>query len=112
MRLSAAAGSGVKRIFQEKILGSSISRLELDKLNCLLRPEDTVTVNRLSRLGRNTDHVIQLLADFSKKYVWFVSLDLGIDRSTSAGSMVVTVFAALTSSIGRAMGSGARLALS
>lgn len=94
-QLQELKAAGAERIFQEKISGASTSRPELDKLLDLLRAGDTVMVNRLSRLGRNTAHLIQLVDDLSKKGVRFVSLDLGIDTDTPAGRMVFTVFAAL-----------------
>ncbi len=88
-----AAGAGP--VFQEKITGTSTSRPELDKLLALLRPGDTLTVARLNRLGRNTAHLLQLVAELATKGVRFVSLDLGIDTATPAGKMVITIFAAL-----------------
>ncbi|GAB3294296.1 hypothetical protein GCM10027348_15090 [Hymenobacter tenuis] len=57
-QLKELTAAGVDRIFQEKITGASTTRPELDKMLALLRPGDTVTVNRLSRLGRNTAHLI------------------------------------------------------
>ncbi|MBX0289447.1 recombinase family protein [Hymenobacter sp. HSC-4F20] len=94
-QLKELTAAGADRIFQEKITGASTSRPELDKMLAMLRPGDTVLVNRLSRLGRNTAHLLQLIADFTANDVRFVALDLGIDTSTPAGRMVVTVFAAL-----------------
>jgi DNA invertase Pin-like site-specific DNA recombinase len=94
-QLQELTAAGAERIFQEKITGMSTSRPELDKLLAMLRPGDTVLVNRLSRLGRNTAHIIQLIADFSKNDIRFVALDLGIDTNTPAGRMVLSVFAAL-----------------
>ncbi|TGE19007.1 recombinase family protein [Hymenobacter elongatus] len=87
--------AGVGRIFQEKIPRASTTRPELDKMLAMLRPGDTVTVSRFSRLGRNTAYIIRLIADFSQQDMRFVALDLGIDTNTPAGRMVLTVFAAL-----------------
>jgi DNA invertase Pin-like site-specific DNA recombinase len=54
-----------------------------------------VTVARLNRLGRNSTHIMQLVAELSAKEVRFVSLDLGIDTATPAGRLVLGIFAAL-----------------
>jgi DNA invertase Pin-like site-specific DNA recombinase len=94
-QLEALRAAGVDRIFQEKITGTTTSRPELDEMVRLLRPGDTVTVARLSRLGRSSSHLLQLVADFTEKGVGFVSLDLGIDTTTPTGRMVLGIFAAL-----------------
>jgi DNA invertase Pin-like site-specific DNA recombinase len=94
-QIKELTAAGAERIFQEKITGASTSRPELDKMLSMLRAGDTVIVNRLSRLGRNTAHLIQLITDLSQRDVRFVALDLGIDTNSPAGRMVLTVFAAL-----------------
>ncbi|GAB3243972.1 hypothetical protein GCM10027346_41160 [Hymenobacter seoulensis] len=61
----------------------------------LLRPGDTVIVNRLSRLGYHTAHRIHLIADLSRQDVRFVAPELRIDTNY-AGYLVLTICAALT----------------
>ncbi|TGD77175.1 recombinase family protein [Hymenobacter wooponensis] len=61
----------------------------------MLRLGDCVMVNWLSRLGRNTAHFTQLIADFSKNDIRFVALDLGIDTNSPTVRMVLSVFTAL-----------------
>jgi DNA invertase Pin-like site-specific DNA recombinase len=85
----------VDKIFQEKISGTTTSRPQLDQLLATLRDGDTVTVARLNRLGRNSAHIMQLVADFNTRGVRFVALDLGIDTATPAGRLVLGIFAAL-----------------
>jgi DNA invertase Pin-like site-specific DNA recombinase len=87
--------AGVQRIFQEKISGATAQRPQLDQLLVTLREGDTVTVARLNRLGRNSVHIMQLVADFNARDVRFVALDLGIDTATPAGRLVLGIFAAL-----------------
>ncbi|OON65489.1 recombinase family protein [Hymenobacter sp. CRA2] len=94
-QLDALQRAGVDQIFAEKITGSSTTRPELDKLLQLLRPGDTVTVSRFFRLGRNLAHLIQLLDDFNAQGIRFVALDLGVDSTTPAGKMILTVFSGL-----------------
>ncbi|RSK44723.1 recombinase family protein [Hymenobacter perfusus] len=87
--------AGCDQLFVEKMSGTTTSRPELDKLLQQLRPGDTVKVARLNRLGRNTRHVLELIARFAEQQVRFVSLDLGVDTATPAGKMMVGVFAVL-----------------
>ncbi|MGI4866123.1 MAG: recombinase family protein [Janthinobacterium lividum] len=85
----------VDQIFQEKISGASTQRPQLDQLLATLRAGDTVTVARLNRLGRNSAHIMQLVAELNSRGVRFVALDLGIDTATPAGRLVLGIFAAL-----------------
>jgi DNA invertase Pin-like site-specific DNA recombinase len=85
----------VQRIFQEKISGTTTQRPQIDQVLATLREGDTVTVARLNRLGRNSAHIMQLVAEFNKQGVRFVALDLGIDTATPAGRLVLGIFAAL-----------------
>lgn len=47
------------------------------------------------RLGRSRDHLISLLGEFAQKGIHFKALDLGVDSSTTAGKLVLQIFAAL-----------------
>jgi len=85
----------VPRIFQEKSSGTTTQRPQLDQLLATLREGATVTVARLNRLGRNSAHIMQLVADFNARGMRFVALDLGIDMATPAGRLVLGIFAAL-----------------
>ena len=52
---------GCHRIFKDKISGLATQRPALDEMLSLLREGDTVVVARFFRLGRNRDHVINLM---------------------------------------------------
>lgn len=94
-QLEQLTAARVDQIFKEKVSGTTASRPQLDQLLATLREGDTVTVARLNRLGRNSSHIMQLVADFNHKGVRFVALDLGIDTATPAGRLVLHIFAAL-----------------
>lgn len=83
---------GCTRIFQEKVSGTRTRSHALDELLAAVREGDTVIVNRLARLGRNTVHTIQLVEEFNRRGVHFRALDLGIDSRTPAGKMIIGVF--------------------
>lgn len=86
---------GIDKLYQEKVTGTRTSSPALDDMLKVLRPGDTVKVARFFRLGRNTSHLISLIAQFEKDQIRFVALDLGVDTSTPAGRLVITIFAGL-----------------
>lgn len=94
-QIEALKKAGCDEIFQDKITGISTQRPVLDQMLVKLRPGDIVVVARFFRLGRSRDHLINLLSDFSKKGIHFKALDLGVDSTTTAGKMVLHIFAAL-----------------
>jgi len=76
-------------IFQEFASGSKESRPELDKMLKKIRDKDfnAVLVWRLDRLGRSLKHLLQLIEEFRKKQVAFISLTEGFDTSTPQGEL-------------------------
>ena len=86
---------GCHRIFKDKISGLAIQRPALDEMLSLLREGDTVVVARFFRLGRCRDHVINLINDFAKRKIAFKALDIGIDSGTTAGKLIISIFASL-----------------
>lgn len=86
---------GCHRIFKDKISGLATQRPALDEMLSLLREGDTVVVARFFRLGRSRDHVINLINDFAKRNIAFKALDIGIDSSTTAGRLIISIFASL-----------------
>jgi DNA invertase Pin-like site-specific DNA recombinase len=48
-------------------------------------------VNRLTQLGRNVVHTIQIVKGFNCRDVHFRALDLGIDFRTPACKMIIEV---------------------
>ena len=86
---------GVDYIFNEKMTGTKRNRLELNKLLDRLMAGDTVVVESLSRLGRSTKDLIELVELFEKKRVHLVSLKEQIDTSTPAGKLLFTLMSAI-----------------
>lgn len=94
-QLDALRQVGCLQIFQDRINGTATSRPGLDELLAKLRPGDVVVVARFNRLGRDRNHLINLLSEFAHQGIHFRALDLGVDSSTPAGKMVLQIFAAL-----------------
>lgn len=86
---------GVDYIFNEKMTGTKRDRPELNKLLDRLMAGDTVVVESLSRLGRSTKDLIELVELFERKQVHLVSLKEQIDTSTSAGKLLFTLMSAI-----------------
>lgn len=86
---------GVDYIFNEKMTGTKRDRPELNKLLDRLMAGDTVVVESLSRLGRSTKDLIELVELFEKKQVPLVSLKEQIDTSTPAGKLLFTLMSAI-----------------
>lgn len=70
---------GVDKIYSEKMTGTRKDRTELQKMLDNLSKGDTVVVESLSRLGRSTKNLIELMELFNNKEVNFVSLKENIN---------------------------------
>ena len=70
---------GVDYIFNEKMTGTKRDRPELNKLLDRMMEGDTVVIESLSRLGRSTKDLIELVELFRERGVHLVSLKEQID---------------------------------
>ncbi len=86
---------GAEIIFQEKMTGTKRDRPELNKLLAHIAPGDVVIVESLSRLGRSTKDLIELVELMREKEVQLVSLKEQIDTSTPTGKLLFTLMSAL-----------------
>lgn len=95
-QLDALNKYGVDIIFNEKMTGTKRNRPELTKMLDRLTEGDTVVVESLSRLGRSTKDLIELVDLFEKKKVHFVSLKEQIDTSSPTGKFLFTLMSAIS----------------
>ena len=95
-QIEALEKFGCDEIFQDKITGTSTIRPSLDEMMKKLRKGDTVVVARFNRLGRDKNHIIDLIENFTKNEINFKALDLGIDINTITGKLIFSIFAALS----------------
>ena len=86
---------GVDKLYTEKMSGTKRDRPELTKLLAHIDEGDTVVIESLSRLGRSTKDLIELVELFQKRGVQLVSLKESIDTSTSTGKLLFTILSAL-----------------
>jgi len=81
--------------FMEKMTGTKANRPQLDRLKDEVREGDTVYIESLSRLGRSTKDLLELIHFFEEKGVTLMSDKERIDTSTSHGKMLTTIMCAL-----------------
>ena len=88
--------AGCEDIFEEKISGAKKSRPELEQLLSQIRKDDTLVVCKLDRLARSTHHLLEIVEILREKKAAFYSLgEPWADTTTSAGKMIMTVFAGI-----------------
>ena len=91
----ALSAAGCWRIFSEHASGAKTERPQLSALLDQLRPEDTLVVWKLDRLGRSVPHLVSIINDLHQKDIGFRSLTEAIDTTTASGKLIFHVFAGL-----------------
>ena len=86
---------GVDVLRCEKMSGTKKNRPELDKMLGELSEGDTVVIESLSRLGRSTKNLAELMETFNDKNIRLVSLKETIDTTTPTGKLLYTILSSL-----------------
>ena len=86
---------GVDLVYNEKMTGTKKDRPELVKMLERMTEGDTVVIESLSRLGRSTKDLIELVERFSSIGVHLVSLKESIDTNTPTGRLLFTLMSAI-----------------
>lgn len=94
-QIAALQSAGCQRIFSDKKSGKNAEREELQKALDYLRPNDTLVVPSLDRLGRSIQDLINIVGGLRKDGIGFRSLHEALDTTTPGGRLVFHVFAAL-----------------
>ncbi len=95
-QLEALKQHHIEKIFEEKVSGKNTNRPELKALQQFAREGDTIYIESISRLARNTLDFLHLVEQFTAKGIHLVSLKENIDTSTPQGKFMLSVFAALS----------------
>lgn len=86
----------VDRIFSEKLSGANADRPQLKAMLDYVREGDTLYVESISRLGRSTKDLLNIIDTLTENGVTLVSHKENIDTDTPTGKFMLTVFAALS----------------
>jgi DNA invertase Pin-like site-specific DNA recombinase len=97
-QLSALAAAGVdrKRVFTDKLTGSTEKvRPGLLAMLSYARPRDVVVVVALDRLGRSIAEVAQTVAALTARGIGLRALKEGLDTATATGRTVAAIMTSL-----------------
>jgi len=80
----------------EGVSGSKTSRPALDKMLNDMRQKrfDAIVIWKLDRLGRSTQHLLQILEELNKKQVRLIITTMNMDTDTAQGKFFFTVVGA------------------
>ena len=85
LQLDALKKIGCEKAFEDKIGGTVFDRPGLAQALEHLRSGDTLVVWKLDRLGRSLHNLLKLINELQERGVMFLSIQDGIDTSTSIG---------------------------
>jgi DNA invertase Pin-like site-specific DNA recombinase len=95
LQLNALRDAGVARVFRDQgVSGSAAERPGLDACLDHLREGDVLTVWKLDRLGRNTQHVLAVVDQLTSRGIGFRSLTEGLHTEGAMGKAMLTIMAA------------------
>lgn len=86
---------GAIRVFEDVISGKTFNRPGLAALLEQARPNDTLAVIRLDRLGRSLKELLETVDDLKAREVNLISIEEQIDTTSAAGELVFHVFGAI-----------------
>lgn len=89
-------GISERYVFMEKMTGTKSNRPQLERLKDELREGDTLYIESLSRLGRSTKDLLDLIKFFQDKGVTLISAKENIDTSTAMGTFITHFMCALS----------------
>jgi DNA invertase Pin-like site-specific DNA recombinase len=91
LQRDALLQSGCTKIFEEVARGVTAERAALNAALEYVRPDDTLVVWRLDRLGRSLRHLIHVVNTLHERGVSFQSLVEAIDTTTPTGQFFLHV---------------------
>ena len=95
LQLDALKEVGAARVFTDHgVSGSTAQRPQLEACLDHLRKGDVLTVWKLDRLGRNTQHVLAVVDELTSRGIGFRSLTEGLHTEGAMGKAMLTIMAA------------------
>ena len=84
------------QVFTDQASGKTLEREAFTELRSVVKSGDSIVVQDLSRIGRNTIEVLEFVEEMQSKEVSINVDDMGqIDITSAAGKMVLTTLAAV-----------------
>ena len=94
-QIKMAQEQNAEKVFADKASGKNTDRAAFKEMMAFVRAGDTVVVESISRIARNTRDLLSIVSELTEKGVEFVSLKENIDTTTPQGRFMLTVFGAL-----------------
>ena len=85
----------VEKVFIDKASGKNVDRKDFKAMMAFVRAGDTVIVESISRIARNTRDLLELVEQLTVKGVEFISKKESLDTATPSGRFVLTIFGAV-----------------
>ena len=86
---------GADKIIQEKYTGTKKNRPGMEQLLQMIRTNDIVVVESISRLGRNTLDILNLIQRLEIEKVEFISLKENMDTTTPTGKAMLQMMSVI-----------------
>jgi len=83
------------KVYIEKQSAKTAERPQLKEMLSFVREGDTVIVESISRMARNTKDLLNIVEQINGKGAEFVSLKESLDTRTPTGKFMLTVFGAM-----------------
>lgn len=94
-QIDALKNYGIDVLYCEKVSGTKKSRPELDRMLKDIQDGDTIVIESLSRLGRSTKHLLELVEMFGTRNIRLISLKETIDTTSPTGKLLFTILSSL-----------------
>ena len=95
-RQEYAMPTDLDKVFTDKASGKNTDRPQFQAMLDYVREGDTLYIESISRLGRSTKDLLNIIDTLTDKGVTLISHKEKIDTDTPAGKFMLTVFAALS----------------
>lgn len=95
LQIDALTQAGCTKIFTDKVSGAKSDRPGLTSALEFLRPNDSLVIWRLDRLGRSLKDLIQIAEELKESQIGLVSLQESINTQTAGGQLIFHLFGAL-----------------
>ena len=86
---------GVEKMFTDRMSGKDMDRPELKNMMDFVREGDTVVVESISRLARNTKDLLEIIEVLTSKGVEVISKKEKIDTTSASGRFMLSVMGAI-----------------